>query len=39
LSDEKKEEPLFPRFKKRELKRGKILVKKEHRKVVAPAGE
>ena len=31
--------PLFPRFKKRELKRDKILVKKVHKRVVAPPGE
>lgn len=30
---------LFPRFKKRELKRDKILVKKVHKRVVAPPGE
>ena len=38
---EKKEgdAPLFPRFKKRELKRGKIIVKKVHKQVVAPPGE
>ena len=38
MSDDK-DETLFPSFKKRKLKRGKILVKKEHKKVVAPPGE
>jgi len=39
LSDKKKDEGLFPSFKKRELRKGKILVKKEHQRVVAPPGE
>ena len=37
MSDEKKE-PLFPSFKKRELKK-KPVIKKEHSRVVAPPGE
>lgn len=36
---EKKEENLFPSFKKRKLKRGKITIRKEHKEVVAPPGE
>ena len=39
MSDDNKDGHLFPSFKKRELKRGKILVKKEHKTVVAPPGE
>ena len=36
---EKKEESLFPSFKKRKLKRDKLTIKKEHREVVAPPGQ
>lgn len=36
---EKKEESLFPSFKKRRLKRGRLTIKKEHREVVAPPGQ
>jgi hypothetical protein len=36
---EKKEEDLFPSFKKRRLKRGSLTIKKEHREVVAPPGQ
>jgi len=39
LSDKKKDEGLFPSFKKRERRKRKIPVKKEHRRVVAPPGE
>lgn len=38
MSD-KKRKSLFPTFKKRELKGEKILIKKEHKEVVAPPGE
>lgn len=38
MSD-KKDEGLFPSFKKRKLKRGKVTIKKEHSEVVAPPGE
>jgi hypothetical protein len=31
--------PLFPSFKKRELKKGKMLIRKVHKRVVAPPGE
>lgn len=34
-----KKDDLFPSFKKRNVKRKKILIKKEHREVVAPPGE
>jgi hypothetical protein len=36
---EKKEESLFPSFKKRKLKRERLTIKKEHREVVAPPGQ
>lgn len=36
---EKKEDSLFPSFKKRKLKRDKLTIKKEHREVVAPPGQ
>jgi hypothetical protein len=36
---EKKEDSLFPSFKKRKLKRDKLIIKKEHREVVAPPGQ
>ena len=36
---EKKEENIFPRFKKRKLNREKITIKKEHKQVVAPPGQ
>ena len=36
---EKKEESLFPSFKKRKLKRDKLTIKKEHREVVAQPGQ
>ena len=36
---EKKEEKLYPSFKKRELKGEKLTIKKEHKEVVAPPGE
>jgi hypothetical protein len=36
---EKKENDLFPSFKKRKLKRGKITIKREHKEVVAPPGQ
>lgn len=36
---EKKEESLFPSFKKRKLKRDRLTIKKEHREVVAPPGQ
>jgi hypothetical protein len=38
MSD-KKEKSRFPTFKKRKLKGEKILIKKEHKEVVAPPGE
>jgi hypothetical protein len=36
---EKKEDSFFPSFKKRKLKRDKLIIKKEHREVVAPPGQ
>lgn len=36
---EKKNKELFPSFKKRNLKRKKPVVKKEHREIVAPPGQ
>ena len=36
---EKKEDSLFPSFKKRKLKRDRLIIKKEHREVVAPPGQ
>ncbi len=36
---EKKTDSLFPSFKKRKLKRDKLIIKKEHREVVAPPGQ
>jgi hypothetical protein len=36
---EKKEDSLFPSFKKRKLNRDKLTIKKEHREVVAPPGQ
>ena len=36
---EKKEDTVFPSFKKRHLKRDKLIIKKEHREVVAPPGQ
>ncbi len=36
---EKKEDSLFPSFKKRKLKRDRLTIKKEHREVVAPPGQ
>ena len=40
MANEKKEaRSLFPSFKKREIKKGKILIKKEHEKIVAPPGQ
>lgn len=36
---EKKEDSLFPSFKKRRLKRDRLIIKKEHREVVAPPGQ
>lgn len=36
---EKKEDSLFPTFKKRKLKRGRLTIKKEHKEVVAPPGQ
>jgi hypothetical protein len=36
---EKKEDSLFPSFKKRKLKRDTLTIKKEHREVVAPPGQ
>ncbi len=38
-SEKKDEETLFPSFRKRELKREKIVIRKEHKRVVAPPGE
>lgn len=38
-TEKKTERILFPSFKKRELKKGKILIKKVHKRVVAPPGE
>ena len=38
-SEKKDKKTLFPSFKKRELKRGKIVIRKEHKRVVAPPGE
>lgn len=36
---EKKEESLFPSFKKRKLKRESLTIKEEHKEVVAPPGQ
>ena len=36
---EKKEDSLFPSFKKRKLKRDRLTIKKEHREVAAPPGQ
>lgn len=36
---EKKTDSLFPSFKKRKLKRDRLIIKKEHREVVAPPGQ
>ena len=36
---EKKEDSLFPSFKKRKLKRDRLTIKKEHSEVVAPPGQ
>jgi hypothetical protein len=36
---DKKDKDLFPRFKKRKLKREKPVIKKEHREIVAPPGQ
>jgi hypothetical protein len=38
-NEEDSRAPLFPSFKKRELKRGKIVIKKVHKQVIAPPGE
>jgi len=38
-SEEKEENSLFPAFKKRELKRGKPVIRKIHKQVVSPPGE
>jgi len=38
-NEEKPEAPLFPSFKKRALKKEKILIRKVHKQVVAPPGE
>jgi hypothetical protein len=35
----KKKEVLFPSFKKRELSKEKIVIRKVHKRVVAPPGE
>lgn len=36
---EKKEKDLFPSFKKRDLKKEKLEIKKEHKEIVAPPGQ
>lgn len=36
---EKETDSLFPSFKKRRLKRDRLIIKKEHREVVAPPGQ
>lgn len=36
---DKKDKDLFPSFKKRKLKREKLIIKKEHREIVAPPGQ
>lgn len=38
-SEKKKKSLLFPAFKKRELKRGKMVIRKVHKQVVSPPGE
>lgn len=39
MKKEKPEESLFPMFKKRELRKGKLVIRKEHKRVVSPPGE
>jgi hypothetical protein len=39
LSKKKIGKSLFPSFKKRERKKGEIIIKKEHQRVEAPPGE
>ncbi len=39
MKSKKKEEVPFPSFKKRELDKGKIVIRKVHKRVVAPPGE
>lgn len=38
-SEKKDKGTFFPSFRKKELKRGKIVIRKEHKRVVAPPGE
>jgi hypothetical protein len=39
MKTKKKEEVPFPSFKKRELNKEKIVIRKVHKRVVAPPGE
>ena len=39
MSSEKKEDSLFPSFKKRKLQKGKPTIKKVHKRVIAPPGQ
>lgn len=39
MKAKKPEESLFPTFKKRELKKGKLIIKKVHKRVVSPPGQ
>jgi hypothetical protein len=39
MMNDEKGKSLFPTFKKRKLKGEKILIKKEHKEIVAPPGE
>jgi len=38
-SREEEKKSLFPAFRKRELKRGKLVIRKVHKQVVSPPGE
>jgi len=39
VKSKKREDVPFPSFKKRELKKEKIVIRKVHKRVVAPPGE
>jgi hypothetical protein len=39
MKSKKREDVPFPSFKKRELKKEKIVIRKVHKRVVAPPGE
>ena len=39
MSSDKKDDSIFPSFKKRKLKKGKPKIKEVHKRVVAPPGQ